>query len=390
MIDDSGIWYEAGTWAKQWKEESSNFREADNLVRRIESLVKTNKIHGREIFLFTDNLVFESCYYKGYSNAEKLADIILRLHQAERDGDLILHVIHVAGTRMKAWGIDGLSRGDNLDGMFGGKDPLSFIPLDKGADQRADGKIKRWIDSWWKIPETGQPWCGEPLHKLSKEDMFDLQQVEGPRLWMPPPAAMETVMELFNEDRIAHPWNPHVFVVPRLMTHLWRKALGRDWDVAFTVAPGVDFWDSSQHEPLIVALVFPLCHVRNYRGPWTVRDTSRAGELGAELTTGFKLHSRRFPRKLSDVEGKLREVWRDPPGRSRFVLQQFLSETRRFPPVQECLVRRMLSRSRKRPFPQTGGSGGQGRGRPDSGRDGRTALSTCKKRRSSHGGSFRV
>ena len=58
---------------------------------------------------------------------------------------------------------------------------------------------------------------------------------------MPSPAAMETVMELFNEDRIAHPQNPHVFVVPRLMTHLWRKNLGKDADVMFTVAPAGHF-----------------------------------------------------------------------------------------------------------------------------------------------------
>ena len=42
-------------------------------------------------------------------------------------------------------------------------------------------------------------------------------------------------MEVFNKDRIAHPWNPHVFVVPRLMTHLWQKNLGKDADVLFTV-----------------------------------------------------------------------------------------------------------------------------------------------------------
>ena len=36
--------------------------------------------------------------------------------------------------------------------------------------------------------------------------------------------AMEVVMEMYNEDRIAHPWNTHIFAVLRLMTHLWRKS----------------------------------------------------------------------------------------------------------------------------------------------------------------------
>ena len=42
-------------------------------------------------------------------------------------------------------------------------------------------------------------------------------------------------MEMYNEDRIAHPWNTHIFAVPRLMTHLWRKSLFKDADLNFTV-----------------------------------------------------------------------------------------------------------------------------------------------------------
>ena len=51
-------------------------------------------------------------------------------------------------------------------------------------------------------------------------NLFDLHKLEGPRLWIPPPAAAETVMEVFNEDIIAHPKRAHVFVDPRLMAHL--------------------------------------------------------------------------------------------------------------------------------------------------------------------------
>ena len=86
--------------------------------------------------MFTDNLVFENCYYRGHSESEKLLDIIFCLHKAEREGGFKLHVIHVAGTRMKSWGIDGLSRGDLMEGMMTGKDPLSFIPLAAGANKR--------------------------------------------------------------------------------------------------------------------------------------------------------------------------------------------------------------------------------------------------------------
>ena len=140
--------------------------------------------------------------------------------------------------------------------------------------------------------------CGELVGKLAWSPID--QDREGrvvqasedvwPKIVDAPPAAMGTVLEVFNEDHLAHPWNPHVFVVPRLMTHLWRKSLGKDMDVMFTVQVGKHLWASSQHEPLIVALVLPLSHVDNYRGPWLAAGTSQARELVRELDLGFKFH----------------------------------------------------------------------------------------------------
>ena len=117
LIGPDRITYHAGTWAKEWRDESSNFREADNLVLKVEDLVKEGTMQDQELFLFTDNWVFENCYYKGHSASKKLSDVILRLYLAQRNGRLRLHVTHVTGTRMKAVGVDGLSRGDYLEGL---------------------------------------------------------------------------------------------------------------------------------------------------------------------------------------------------------------------------------------------------------------------------------
>jgi hypothetical protein len=191
LIGGEGIDYQSGTWSGDWATESSNFREADNLVLRLEELVGLGTVKGHEVFMFTDNSVFESSYYKGHSTSEKLSDITYRLHQAVRNGGFKLHVIHVAGTRMKQWGIDGLSRGDRMEGMMAGKDPLSFIPLAEGANERSAGAVKAWVDSWWGS------WCGAPLREMTKDHWFELHRVVGPRLWMPPPAAMATILEVF-------------------------------------------------------------------------------------------------------------------------------------------------------------------------------------------------
>ena len=196
VIREDGIEYKAGTWNQDWGEESSNFREAENLVRRIEVLVIKGRLGGREVFVFTDNFVFESTYYKGYSKlSPKLSDIIMLLHKAERDGEIILHVIHVAGTRMKSWVVDGLSRGDLMEVIMGVKDPLSFIPLASGETERSQGSVKNWVDSWWA------EWSDVSLTKVGKDEWFELKKVEGGRLWITPPATMETIMEVFNEAK---------------------------------------------------------------------------------------------------------------------------------------------------------------------------------------------
>ena len=69
--------------------ESLNFREADNLTARTESLVEYGELQGREVFLFTDNSTFESTYYKGYYTSRKKSRIIPWLYQTIQDGSTI-------------------------------------------------------------------------------------------------------------------------------------------------------------------------------------------------------------------------------------------------------------------------------------------------------------
>ena len=89
-----------------------------------------------------------------------------------------------------------------------------------------------------------KPWGNMALTEVTKDNLFDLHKVEeGPRLWMPPPATMGSIMEVFNEDRMVHPCQTHVFVIPRLVTYLRRQHLGKDTDVLVTIAAGDHFWN---------------------------------------------------------------------------------------------------------------------------------------------------
>ena len=105
---------------------------------------------------------------------------------------------------------------------------------------------------------------------------------------VPSSVAMETVMELFNEDRLTHPHIPHLFFVPCLMTHLWQKQLGKDADLMFHVKPGACFWPKSMHEPLYVAIILPLAHHEHHRGPWVLHSSGTSLELSGWLVSGFK------------------------------------------------------------------------------------------------------
>jgi hypothetical protein len=165
---------------------------------------------------------------------------------------MILHVLHISGKRVKAMGVDGLSRGDHTEGMMSGDDPMSFLPFHLGADIRSQGRVGKWVRSWWRTkdrtsgPSQGRDWGNLPLQEIGPDNMFELKDIKAARLWMLPPAAVEVVIELLWEDKLAHPQWPHVFCVPCLMTHICggghQTPVGRQVG-APTVAPCV-LWAS--------------------------------------------------------------------------------------------------------------------------------------------------
>jgi hypothetical protein len=165
---------------------------------------------------------------------------------------------------------------------------------------------------------------------------------------MMPPVTMEVVLELFCKDRLAHPYWPHVFVVPHLMTHLWRKDLINNADLLFMVPAQVPFWTSGQFKPLIGAVMLSLSHVPSYTGTWLVKGTDKGEQAERTLQQGFKTGEPDDTGKFHVLTGFLREVWKDRESGSWFILQQFLAWVSNFPPVQKCLVQGMLSGGKQR------------------------------------------
>eukprot|EP00956_Cyclotella_meneghiniana_P014553 scaffold21828_cov62-Cyclotella_meneghiniana.AAC.2 len=196
--------YQVGVWGADVDSDSSNFRELANLVEDTEIEARRGTLYRCEMFLFTDNSTAESAFYKGSSSSKKLHDQVLRLHKLTMDHSLMLHVIHVSGTRMISQGTDGCSRGVLMEGVMSGKDMLSYIDLDKTAVERSPDLLP-WIRSWCGdreiSPLTPAEWFQEGHgiiggHK-DKHGVWipDHEPANKMHLWAPAPAVADSMLE---------------------------------------------------------------------------------------------------------------------------------------------------------------------------------------------------
>lgn len=238
-----------GLWDDEAVERSSNWREFYNQVLGVERGLKRGTImKGTELFLFTNNFVTEHAYFSGTSKSKTLFEVILRLQHLEMKGELFIHLIWVAGTRIIEQGTDGVSQGDLVNGVMGGKVMLNFIPLNLGVHQRAPDLVK-WI------AET----CGGNWKILASKEWFhEVHLQEGRFIWSPAPAIADVTLEQLCEMRHTRPSNAHIFLCPALMTLRWRKCLGKVMDAMFTVPMGSTHWSLEMHEPVVIALICPL------------------------------------------------------------------------------------------------------------------------------------
>ena len=86
--------------------------------------VTEGELNSTDLFAFIESLVFESVFYKGTLKIPLLFEIVLRLYQVKMKGDLISHIIHIAGERTIEAFIYGLYRGNNLGGIMRGINQL--------------------------------------------------------------------------------------------------------------------------------------------------------------------------------------------------------------------------------------------------------------------------
>jgi hypothetical protein len=92
--------------------------------------------------------VTEQAFFFGMASRKSLFDLVLSLWKLEMDGDIFLHLIWCAGTRMIKQGADELSRGNLDNEVMIGEHMLKHVQIHLLAVDRAK-HLHEWISSWF-------------------------------------------------------------------------------------------------------------------------------------------------------------------------------------------------------------------------------------------------
>jgi hypothetical protein len=337
------IEYRIGTWGSDTEDESSNYREFENVVDALREEEKKGNLINAFIFMGTDNSTVECAIVKGNSSSEKLYELALEVRVIEMRNNAKVMVSHISGDRMRAQGTDGVSRGQLKEGVSAGKSMLSFIPLHLDAIERSPA-VEPWLKSW----------LGEDAEVLTPEGWFERghdllggkydakgfwrhSTKKGTFIWNPPPAAASVAIEELRKARIKRQDSMHVFICPRLMKPEWFRQLYKAADIVFDVPVGTACWPSSMFEPLIIGIAFPFIRAP----PWQLRSTPKMFKLGWQL----------------------RRVWAGEEMDSGNLLREFLLEYQRIRSMPPDVVRRVLFFESRCPIPRQGPGGRRARKR---------------------------
>jgi hypothetical protein len=338
MLSTEGIRFRISLWEKDAEDESSNWREFENVVEALEEEGKNGSLNGTLVYFFTNNSTVESALYKGNSSSPKLFDLVVRFKKLETHHQARFLMCRVSGKRMIKQGSDAVSRGQMGEGVTAGADMLSFIPLNESALDRPPTALKNWINSWagpkteylqpegWferghdliggEIDPQGA-WC--PLHK------------PGTFVWSPPPAAAGAALEELRKARIKRQDSLHIVIIPRLLTPEWLRQLHKVSDLVFSIPPSQLYWTESMLEPLVVGLIFPFAH----SAPWQLRGTPKMLSMGRQM----------------------RRVFKEENLVARDLLRKLLLDGRRIPSLPPDVVWGLLFYTKRVGFPQTDGRG---------------------------------
>ena len=270
------IRYRIGTWGSDTEDQSSNWREFTNVVESLEAEALAGNLYNSTVIIATDNTTVEGVYYKGNSKSKTLYDLVVRLRTLELTQGLRLYVTHVAGERMKSQGTDGLSCGHTKEGVCIGETMSKYCPWGMSPCSRSSTWTS-WLKTW--LPEgqvlTPNDWFTKGHDHnggyVDPQGFWRLHIKKQTHIWDIPPAAGDAAVEELRKARLKRQNSTHVFLIPKLFTHLWQKQLLKACDILIKIPPGHPFWSHDQFEPLFIGICFPFLSF----APWQLRHTPR-------------------------------------------------------------------------------------------------------------------
>ena len=275
-----------GFWSGGDSEHSSNWRELRNLVDSIREEAAVGRLVGREIWMATDNSTAANAFYKGTSSSKLLHEMITELRELTILGNFILRLYHIAGTRMIASGIDGLSRGE-LDIESLSKAIRMLMPLDQSPIERSPllvGWLQTWLGTDFSIAET-KSW----FHAAQLSGQYISEQPIETWVWdLHPAAALHAIEELGMGRLKRHELLKGVVLIPTLMEHEWFRRFSRVVDFYFTIPPGaIPSWPVDMHESLTVGIYLPLFRCR----PWDWKCVPFLVQFESSLSSLYKTNN---------------------------------------------------------------------------------------------------
>jgi hypothetical protein len=102
---------------------------------------------------------------------------------------------------------------------------------------------------------------------------------QGTYLWAPAPAVANVAGEYMAAAIHKRSTSTHIFVCPRLMSSRWFKFISKATDVFVRIPIGCTIWGFDQHEPLMLAIVFPLSR----SSPWKHGNSTHVQHASANV-----------------------------------------------------------------------------------------------------------
>jgi hypothetical protein len=223
------------------------------------------RLTGRKVWLCTDNEVTERAYYKGLSSSKDLFEIILKIRLLAIKFQFLLHLPHIAGTRMIQSGVDGLSRGEILLGQL--KTPVEELMIFHRSPFERMPSLSDWLSTWILTPfrvTEPEDW----FYNAHQRDTLSFPAKTETWVWnLHQGAALDALEELGQARLKHHDMLMGVVIIPKSLRLEWFRRFIKIVDFYFFIPAGaIEQWPSNMHEGLTIGLYFTL--LRNAPYDW--------------------------------------------------------------------------------------------------------------------------